>query len=150
MAKFDSIHEAKTNLSRLIERACAGGKLLLLAAKRLSSSWCGSTLKCQPQIRGHEGTCSSDSRVFRALTGRRISSLGPMIVWILLDTHAFLWWLDGILTCLHLPIPDLRDRNGARAHLSVDASFAYGGRRFRSVVSGETRRMPPDGRYRRI
>src|SRR5207249_12102620 len=61
-----------------------------------------------------------------------------------------LWWLDGILTCLHLPIPDLRDRNGARAHLSVDASFAYGGRRFRLVASGETRRMLQDGRHRRI
>src|SRR5207249_11234470 len=37
-----------------------------------------------------------------------------------------------------------------RAQVSADASYAYGSRGFRSVVSGQTRRMPLDGLHRRI
>jgi hypothetical protein len=48
MKKVRSIHAAKTQLSRLAERACAGEQVVIARGKHRSRSWFGPIAKSLP------------------------------------------------------------------------------------------------------
>ena len=89
------MHAAKTHLSRLIERACAGEDVVIARGRRPSYAWCR-------YRHARLGVGSEPCRERRALP-RPSSNLCPRMssppgsadVRVLLDTHALLWWLDG-------------------------------------------------------
>ncbi len=92
-----TVHAAKTNLSKLIERACAGEEVIIAR---------GAT----PVVRLVPVHATSPKRVFGTLR-RRLSvppeffeplPAGELAEWerwatmrVLLDTHTLLWWLAG-------------------------------------------------------
>ena len=94
MKTIHSVHAAKTNLSKLLERAEAGDEVVIARGKT-------PIVRLTPRARRRLGAGSErcaaaqGSRPRFSSRCRPTSSIAGSDVRLLLDTHALLWWLDG-------------------------------------------------------
>jgi len=152
------IHHAKTHLSRLIEKACDAKRSSSLAATSLSFAFSPCLRNGAAQAWQHEGKLKVGPEFFEP-SRRGARSLG-VILRLLLDTHALLWWLAVISAPATRPqfirlvpncfrqccfgmgdcheIPHRQAPASRRPRFRFDASF------FRNpLISPDTSDMPP-------
>jgi prevent-host-death family protein len=92
MATIVNIHEAKTHLSRLLDRVYGGEEIIIAKAGRPVARLVAAAQ--QPERRAGEcaGRTGRRTGVRRGATGGGSGRLRAAVN-LLLDTHAFLWWV---------------------------------------------------------
>ena len=94
-----NMHEAKTHLSRLVERVEGGEEIVIGRAGNRSPSWCRTRQTAEAhRLRRVEGSGLDRRRLRRSAPAgdprRLLLRVRPRPVRLLLDTHVMLWWLN--------------------------------------------------------
>lgn len=96
MGKSKSIHPTKTHPSRLVERARAGEKVIIARGKTPVTRLIPlEAIEPRGRFGAMRGLARVTAAFLKLLPSEELDRWGVSDVRLLLDTHTFLWWLDG-------------------------------------------------------